>query len=138
MANARRLLDDLREDFAAYRRLAEMLDAQFEAALRIDFEALRAFATAIGSEVERIAARRETRVSQIGAQPGGAVRLAERVFPGPERALQRATLIGRCNEIEMLIGECKARATRNGNLLGSQFEAMQRLVNGERHTYVPA
>ncbi|MFH5254427.1 flagellar export chaperone FlgN [Burkholderia semiarida] len=135
---ARRLVDDLRQDLIAYRKLEQMLDVQFEAALRLDAESLRAIAKAIGTEVGALAARRDARLTYVGEQSSSAARMADAIFPGPGRELQRAALIGRCGEIDALIRACKVRASRNSQLLATQFESMQRLLNGERHTYVPA
>ncbi|WP_053060362.1 flagellar export chaperone FlgN [Burkholderia contaminans] len=134
----RALLDGLRADLVAYRELQKMLDDQFQAALRLDVDALRALAAAIDTEVASLEARRDARVARVGTEPGGAARLAELLFPGGGgRALQRASVIKHCGEIEALIRACKARVARNGNLLAMQSEAMHSLLKGEPHTYAP-
>lgn len=136
-ARKRALLDGLRADLAAYRELQKMLDDQFQAALRLDVDALRALAAAIDTEVASLEARRDARVARVGTGPGGAARLAETIFPGAECALQRASVIKHCGEIDALIRACKARVARNGNLLAMQSEAMHSLLKGEPHTYAP-
>lgn len=136
-AGKRALLDDLRADLVAYRELQKMLDDQFQAALRLDVDALRVVAAAIDTEVASLEARRDVRIARIGTGPRGAVRLAETIFPGPGCELQRASVIKHCGEIETLIRACKARASRNGNLLAMQSEAMHSLLKGEPHTYAP-
>jgi len=133
----RMLLDDLREDLSTYRELEKMLDDQFQAAVRLDVDALRAIASAIDSMVSALEARRAARIACVGTAPGGSVRLAELIFPGPEHASQRAALIRHCGEIESRIRDCKVRAARNGNLLAMQSESMQCLLKGEPDTYAP-
>jgi flagellar biosynthesis protein FlgN len=134
----KQLLLDLGTDLNAYRKLAGMLDEQFDAALRLDGASLGRIGQAIDAEVSALDVRRSTRATVLGTTPGAAERLGQLLFPGAARAAQRVALSARFDELEQLIGHCKARATRNGGLLASQFEAMQRVLHGERHTYVPA
>ncbi len=39
---------------------------------------------------------------------------------------------------ELMVRSREDKTTRNGGLLAAQYEAMQRLMHGERHIYVPA
>ncbi len=136
--NPRQLLVDVVSDGVAYGKLAKLLEEQFAAAMRLDTAALAMLAKAIAAEADAIDLRRRYRVERIGRAPGAVQALGQRLLAGEKHAAQREAFVGRCTEVKTLAARCKTLATRNGGLLAAQYEAMQRLVHGERHIYVPA
>jgi len=136
--NPRQLFADLVADCVGYRKLEQLLDDQFAAALRIDTLALGTLAQSIAGEVDTLDLHRRYRVEQLGNVPGAVQALGAKVFAGERHAEQRKAVAERCAEMNTLAARCQARASRNGALLAGQYEAMQRVLHGERHTYVPA
>lgn len=131
------LLDDINADLHTYRRLAQMFDVQFAAALRLDADVLKRTAEQIEHEVGLLDARRRAR-SGAGQKPLSiAYQQTGRTPVTTAATAQRATLDVCREEWKAAVKHCKAQAVRNGNLLASQFEMMQRLLHGEKHTYVP-
>ncbi len=130
----RRFIDDLNADLSAYRRLAQMFDAQFAAALRLDGGALTRAAEGIAHEVGLLDERRRMRGGVGHVQLDAARQAALRA---QATAAQRTAIEARYAELEKAVKRCKAQAVRNGNLLASQFEMMQQLLYGEKHTYAP-
>ncbi|WP_316682099.1 flagellar protein FlgN [Ralstonia flaminis] len=129
---------DIVADGVGYRKLAQLLDDQFAAALRLDAALLGQLAKTIAAEADSIDARRRHRVELLGNAPGAVQAFGERALAGERHTAQRKSFIARCNELNALTARCKALGARNGALLAAQYEAMQRLMHGERHVYVPA
>lgn len=136
--NPRQLLADVVADNVGYRKLAQLLDDQFAAALQLDTTALNSLAKAIAVEAEAIELRRRYRVERIGRTPGAVLAFGKRLLAGDKHVAQRTSFVERCTELKALAARCRTLTTRNGGLLAAQYEAMQRLMHGERHTYVPA
>ncbi len=136
--NPRQLLVDVVSDGVGYRKLAQLLEDQFAAALRLDTAALATLAKAIGAEADAIDLRRRYRMERIGGTPGAVLAFGKRLLAGDKHAAQREAFVERCTEVKTLATRCKTLTNRNGSLLAAQYEAMQRLMHGERHIYVPA
>ncbi|WP_426400108.1 hypothetical protein ACN9M1_18985 [Ralstonia sp. R-29] len=136
--NPRQLLADVVTDSISYRKLAQLLEDQFAAAMRLDTQALAALAKSIAVESDAINLRRRYRVERIGHAPGAVLAFGQRLLSGDKHAAQRASFVERCTDLKAQAARCQALTARNGGLLAAQYEAMQRLMHGERHIYAPA
>lgn len=134
----RQLFADVVADSVGYRKLVQLLEDQFAAAMRLDTTALGSLSKAIAAEADAIELRRHYRVERLGNAPGALQALGQRLLAGEKQAEQRAALAERCSEVRALATRCQVLTKRNGGLMAAQYEAMQRLVHGERHIYVPA
>ncbi|WP_175885458.1 hypothetical protein [Burkholderia sp. BCC0044] len=134
----RQLLADVAADGVGYRRLAQLLEDQFAAALRLDTAKLGALARSIAAEADAIELRRRHRTEWLGHAPGAVLAFGRRLLAGDRYATQRASFVDRCAEVKVLAARCQALTRRNSRLLVAQYDAMERLMYGERHTYVPA
>ncbi|QAU24288.1 hypothetical protein EO087_10040 [Dyella sp. M7H15-1] len=128
----KRALEDLDSELAAYRKLSGMLDEQFQTAKRLDTTSLVQVGDAIAQEVARLDQRRRARMQLLHV----ATTLANRL-PAAKSKLARQALEKRCAELKQLAMQCKASTLRNGQLLASQYDIMQRVLRGEQHTYAP-
>ncbi|MBM3114707.1 flagellar protein FlgN [Jeongeupia naejangsanensis] len=132
----KRLMLGVSADHRDYQQLETLLQSQFAAALRHDGAALTAIGEQVLTLVEAMDARRQERVTVAGLLLGrkpvsmGAVIASLSGKP-------RATLEAWWQRLEALVNECKALNARNGQLMASQFEIMQRVLHGESDTYVP-
>jgi len=133
-----RLVQGMRADIADYRRLRELLELQFDAVLRHQSQALVDVAGKITELVDTLEQRRQERVvlacDVIG--PGKPVSMQ-----GVVRLLAESSRIkveADWETLEGLVRECKQANMRNCRLLTDQHEIMQRVLNQEAHTYVPA
>lgn len=132
-----RVLQTVRADLAGYRQLRELLDSQFEAALRHQSAALQEVAEQITALVDVLEQRREERVALV-AKVTGQPRpdSMEPIFKLLNES-SRTSVEGMWRELEHLVVECKALNARNCQLLMDQHEIMQRVLNGEVDTYAP-
>ncbi|WJF90786.1 flagellar export chaperone FlgN [Paraburkholderia bonniea] len=135
-AALRQVVTGLTADLEAYRVLQRMLDEQFAVAQRLDAPALKRLGEAINHELERLELNQRTRRSLLGGMPGAFQRLLTGQ-PGAAPSAAQTALAARYAELEALVARCKALAARNSSLLAGQFETMQRMLHGEKHTYVP-
>lgn len=130
-----RLLRDLHADRSAYARLRELLEAQFQAALRHRSEQLAALAADIVTLVEALDQRRAVRSELLLAL------LGRNSKPSVEALLQRLsggsaqTLTAAWQGLEQQVIECKALNLRNCQLITDQHALMQRVLGVEEATY---
>lgn len=129
------LLRDLQADRSAYARLRELLEAQFQAALRHQAEPLQRLAEEISALVDGMEAR--------GRQRGQLLRqlLGTQGEPGMNRLLQRlpakaAQALGDIwTALEQQVRECKALNQRNCQLITEQQALMRRVMGVEEELY---
>lgn len=132
-----RFVKGVQMDMDGYRQLRELLDEQFQAALRHQTEPLREIAHRIEVLVNALEARRRERVALVehlyGAANSGALQQVFEMLPERTRAKVRAWW----DALEGLVCECKALNARNGRLLMEQYEIMRRLMGEESDIYAP-
>lgn len=132
----KRLMFEVGSDRNDYRRLHELLEQQFAAALKHDASALAPLNSQILELAERLDAHRRARPALTAAVlgPGKPVSI-EAVIDSlsglPSRALDEWW-----SELKEMVVRCKALNARNGQLLSAQYEIMQRVLHGESDTYV--
>ncbi|KAB0642018.1 hypothetical protein [Burkholderia latens] len=131
------LLVDVIADCVGYRRLVQLLEDQFAAALQLDTVRLGVLAGVIAAETDAIDMRRRHRIERLGHARGAVVALGRRLLGDDRHAMQRASFVERCEEVKLLAARCQALTRRNSGLLVAQYEVMQRLMYGESHIYVP-
>ncbi|MEC5160622.1 flagellar export chaperone FlgN [Janthinobacterium sp. CG_S6] len=131
-----RLLRGVADDVPAYQALLQLLDEQFDAALRHQSARLATLAEHIGAAVDAIEARRRERVALVATLlgPGGTLAGAAELLRGATRqGLERNWI-----ELEQMVLECKRRNIRTSALLSEQYSIMQRVLNGEEdQIYAP-
>ncbi|NCT85672.1 MAG: flagellar protein FlgN [Comamonadaceae bacterium] len=129
------LLRDLQADRSAYAQLRELLEAQFQAALRHQAEALQRLADEIIALVDLVEAR--------GRQRGLLLRqlLGTQGEPRMDRLLQRLpakaaqALGGLWTALEQQVRDCKALNQRNCQLITEQQALMRRVMGVEEELY---
>jgi flagella synthesis protein FlgN len=130
------LLQGVADDMAAYPVLLDLLERQFDAAIRHHQEQLGQLAAEIGDLVDTLEARRARRVELAARLTGPNPSIAQ-VFtllrPEP-----RARLEADWRALERMVLAAKTAGRRNGDLLAEQFTIMQRVLHGENQTYEPA
>lgn len=131
-----RLLRDIRSDLEDVQGLIELLDLQFDAALRHDGTALAGLAERILQRVQTMEARRSMRTKLVTALLGKEARVSITQLAAtlPEPACQG--LLQPWHALEALLRECKRLNQRNGALMAEQHALMARILHGEAHTYV--
>lgn len=128
----KRALEELDSEVVAYRKLSDMLDEQFQTAKRLDTAMLAKISAEIAREVSCLDERRRSRTQWLGPVPESAGHLHGSREGAAHDAVER-----RCAELKMLAAQCKASTLRNGQLLASQYDMMQRILHGEQPTYGP-
>lgn len=133
---AEQLLRDLRADLNQAGTLRDLLEQQYQAALRHDATELQTLGERIVACVEVMEARRSLRVRLVQQLAGPAARM-EAVFPrlgqGWGRTGQTWWL-----RLEALVRDCKAANQRNCALLAEQQALMQGLLQPQGDLYAPA
>lgn len=129
------LLRDLQADHSAYARLRELLEAQFQAALRHRAAALQEVADEIVALVEQLDAhtrRRGLLLRQLLGSQGEASmsRLLLRLPPATAQALG-----GLWAALQEQVNECKALNQRNCQLITEQQALMRRVMGVEEELY---
>jgi flagella synthesis protein FlgN len=131
------MLRDLHADRAGYARLRDLLEAQFQAALRHRVETLGEVAGQITGLAEELDARSRQRATLLGqllgpshggraaAEPSMAA-LLQRLPAAVARTLGTAWLA-----LEQQARECKALNQRNCQLITEQHALMQRVLGVE-------
>ena len=130
-----RVLQGIKDDSAAYVELLALLEEQFQATLRHQNAQLKVLADQIVAAVAAIDGRRRQRVTLVTALLGPRPDMQQFFALLAETA--RATSLADWSALEEMVLECKRRNIRNGTLLTEQFSTMQRVLNGEEHTYAP-
>lgn len=129
------LLRGVAEDAQAYPALLQLLEQQFDAAVRHQNARLVELAAEITRVVEAMQERRARRVAQAALLLGPQARM-DQVFALLKGA-SRATLESQWAELEKMVLECKRLNQRNSSLLTDQFSIMQRVLHGEENIYAP-
>ncbi|MTV36597.1 flagellar protein FlgN [Duganella radicis] len=132
----RQLLTGIAEDLLAYAALRDLLEQQFQAALRHKASELGAVAEAISTLVDAMQARRALRVALVQrlVGPQGTMMQAFALLKNAAREKMEADW----NTLEQAVIACKALSKRNGDLLVEQYSIMQRVLHGEEQIYAPA
>jgi len=129
------MLRDLHADRSGYARLRELLEAQFQAALRHRAESLIELAEDIVALVGEIEARRQQRGSLLVRLLGPDSK------PSIEALLQRLpaatgqTFTVAWQGLEQQVRECKRLNLRNCQLITDQHGLMQRVLGAEEPGY---
>lgn len=133
---AEQLMRDLRADLTQVHELRDLLEQQYQSALRHDAGALQTLGERIVACVEVMEARRGRRVALARRLAGPQARM-EAVF------LRLGQGWGRTGQswwlrLETLVRECKAANQRNCALLAEQHALMQGLLQPQGDLYAPA
>ena len=130
-----RLLDGVQADLTACGTIRDLLERQFQAAMRHRGTELTLLAEALTPELDAMEQRRQQRVQLVRALLGPQATMDDLFgsLPAPQRTRGQA----HWEQLETLVRDCKQATTRNGNLMAEQFTIMQRLLHGEDDTYAP-
>ena len=130
-----RLLDGDRAELGACGTIRELLERQFQAALRHRGAELAQLAGELTPELDAMEERRQQRVQLVRALLGPQATMDDLFgsLPAPQRMRGETDW----HKLEELVRVCKQATTRNGNLMAEQFTIMQRLLHGEDDTYAP-
>lgn len=132
----RLLLQGVAADLPAYRELLDLLEQQFQGAVRHQCESLEQLAVTIVALVEAMEARRRQRVSLVQQLLGPAGTMAQAFALLKSSARERMETDW--SMLEKLVLECKRLGKRNSDLLVEQYTIMQRVLHGEELLYEPA
>lgn len=132
----RQLLAGIADDLQAYAALQELLQQQFQAALRHKASELGPVAEAISTLVDSMQARRALRVALVQrlVGPQGTMLQAFALLKNAARERMETDW----NTLQQAVIACKALSKRNGDLLVEQYSIMQRVLHGEEQIYAPA
>lgn len=132
----KQLMCDIGSDRNDYRRLVELLEQQFAAALKHDGAEIGAINEQILALVERLDAHRRERPTLTATVLGPGKKASIEAVIDTLGGLPASALDGWWNELRQLVVRCKELNARNGRLMSSQYEIMQRVLYGESDTYV--
>ena len=131
-------LELVREDQVDFQAMRDLLQAQFDAALHHDPVRVAAACESISSLTDRITRRGQERLALArrisGTQGDAAYEMVQAALPKGVRA----TVAQWYTDLQAMVTECQRLNARNCDLLMSQYEIMQRVLNDEVHTYAPA
>lgn len=130
------LLQGIAQDHLAYDELNNLMQQQFEAAIRHQSERLGQLADAISTLVDQMQERRVQRVALAQQLVGvnATIMQAFSLLKNPARERME----GDWKALEIKVIECKRLGKRNSDLLVEQYSIMQRVLHGEELTYAPA
>jgi len=130
-----RLLDGIQADLGACGAVHELLERQFQAALRHCGAELSALAEELMPRLDEMEERRKQRVQLVRALFGPDATM-DQLFASLD-APQKSAASTAWAQLERLVRDCKQATARNGNLMADQYSVMQRLLHGEDDTYAP-
>jgi flagellar biosynthesis protein FlgN len=130
-----RLADGVRADLDACATMLELLERQFDAAVRHRSAQLSELAAELEPALAAMEQRRVQRVTLVRALHGIEATMADLIAALAEPA--RAALAADWRALEQMVVECKRMTTRNSALLAEQFSVMQRVLHGEDQLYAP-
>jgi flagella synthesis protein FlgN len=130
-----RLLDGIQDDMATCGDLRDLLERQFQAALRHRGAELSALAAELMPRLDAMEERRKQRVQLVRALFGANATM-DHLFASLA-APQKSSASAAWTRLERLVRDCKQATVRNGNLMADQYSVMQRLLHGEDDTYAP-
>lgn len=124
------LLRDAQADLGDYERLAQLLEQQFNAALRHDAAQLQTLAEGIGPLLDALDQRRLARVALVTQLLGplSATSMASLFERLP--AARRAPVQALWDRLEQAVLACKASNARNARLMTEQHALLQRVLHG--------
>ena len=122
-------------DLAASSSMLELLERQFDAALRHQSAQLAELAGLLMPALEAMEQRRVQRVSLVRALLGPDGDMAKLI--ASVAAPARAKLAADWHALEQMVLECKRLNARNSALLTEQYSIMQRVLHGEEQIYAP-
>jgi flagella synthesis protein FlgN len=130
-----RLLDGIQADLQACAVIRDLLERQFQAALRHRGAELGVLADELMPQLDAMEQRRQQRVQLVRALHGAAAGIDDLLNALP--AAQRSRAASDWERLEQLVRDCKQATTRNGNLMADQYTVMQRVLHGEDQLYAP-
>jgi flagella synthesis protein FlgN len=130
-----RLLDGIQADLGACATIRELLERQFEAALRHRAAELGVLAEELMPQLDAMEQRRLQRVQLVRALHGASATMDDLLNGLP--AAQRTRAGADWERLEQLVRDCKQATTRNGSLMADQYTVMQRVLHGEDPLYAP-
>jgi flagella synthesis protein FlgN len=130
-----RLLDGIRHDMQACATIRDLLERQFQAALRHRAAELGALAEELMPQLDAMEQRRQQRVQLVRALHGASATMDDLLNGLP--AAQRPRAAADWAELEQQVRDCKQATARNGNLMADQYTVMQRVLHGEDQLYAP-
>lgn len=130
-----RVQDGVADDLAACHGLLELLEHQFDAALRHRSARLGELAEALEPVLGAMEQRRVQRVALVRGLLGPDAGMAQLIAALPAAAGD--ALAAGWQQLEQLVVECKHKNNRNSALLADQFSIMQRVLHGEDQIYAP-
>ena len=130
-----RLLDGIQDDLQACAAVRELLERQFQAALRHRGAELGVLAEELMPQLDAMEQRRQQRVQLVRALHGAAAGMDELLNALPAEQRSHATM--EWERLERLVRDCKQASTRNGQLMADQYTVMQRVLHGEDQLYAP-
>lgn len=133
---AKTLLTDVASDRNDYRVLEQLLEQQFAAALQHDADAIGQINARIEVLLARLDEHRRVRPTLVAALLGPSVPLSMDAVIARLPVAPAAALGNWWSELQRAVGRCKELNARNGRLMSSQQEIMQRVLHGESDTYV--
>lgn len=125
----------IQADLAASSTLLELLERQFDAALRHRSAELAELAGQLMPALEAMEQRRVQRVALVRALLGPDGDMARLI--ASVAAPARAALAADWHALEQMVLECKRLNARNSALVTEQYSIMQRVLHGEEQTYAP-
>jgi flagella synthesis protein FlgN len=130
-----RLLDGIQADLGSGSTIRDLLERQFQAALRHRGAELTALAEELMPQLDAMEQRRQQRVQLVRALFGQDATMDQLFFGLPDA--RRAGALASWERLEQLVRDCKQATTRNASLMAEQHSVMQRLLHGEDQTYAP-
>jgi flagella synthesis protein FlgN len=130
-----RLLNGIQDDLQACTVIRDLLERQFQAALRHRAAELGALAEELMPQLDSMEQRRQQRVQLVRALHGAGATMDKLLngLPAPQRTRAAADW----ERLEQLVLDCKQATARNGNLMADQYTVMQRVLHGEDQLYAP-
>jgi flagella synthesis protein FlgN len=129
------LADGVQADVRDSAEVLDLLERQFEAALRHRSGELTQLAALLSPLLDAMEARRQQRVALVRALLGTSGTMAQYIGGLPAPA--QAALDAAWSDLERTVQACKDATTRNGKLLAEQYTVMQRVLHGEDGIYAP-
>jgi flagella synthesis protein FlgN len=130
-----RLLEGIQADLQACTAIRDLLERQFQAALRHRAAELGTLAEQLTPQLDSMEQRRQLRVQLVRALHGADAGMDKLLSSLPPA--QRARAGADWERLEQLVRDCKQATTRNGNLMADQYTVMQRVLHGEDQLYAP-
>lgn len=129
------LLGGIQDDIRSCSAIRELLERQFQAALRRHAAELATLAEQLMPRLEAMEERRRQRVQLVRALLGAQATMAALFakLDAPRRMAAGAAW----EQLEQLVLDCKEATLRNGSLMAEQYSVMQRVLHGEDATYAP-